>query len=120
PFVTHFPPEQIHHLLAFATLYIGEGGTMLTEAAILGTPALFASSLQAGNWFDLRDHYGLLYFYDNGTAAQEKAHELLSNPHLKQEWAERRARLLQEKIDPTPWFVDLGNRLIQNPHDRPE
>src|SRR5262245_18770680 len=41
PFVTHFAPEKIHHYLAFATMYIGEGGTMLTEAALLGTPALF-------------------------------------------------------------------------------
>ncbi len=120
PFVTHFPPEQIHHLLAFATLYIGEGGTMLTEAAILGTPALFVSSLQAGNWFDLRDKYGLLFFYDSGAAALEKARELLAMPDLKNTWAKRRAKLLAEKIDPTPWFVALGNRLLENPRYRPE
>lgn len=120
PFVTHFPPEQIHHLLAFATLYIGEGGTMLTEAAILGTPALFVSSLQAGNWFDLRDNYGLLFFYDNGAAALEKARELLAMPDLKNTWAKRRAKLLAEKINPTPWLVALGSRLLENPRFKPE
>ena len=62
PFVTTFPLEKIHHLLAFATLYIGEGGTMLTEAALSGTPALFVSTLRAGNWDDLRNNYGLCIF----------------------------------------------------------
>jgi predicted glycosyltransferase len=76
--------------------------------------------LQAGNWFDLRDNYGLLYFYEQGEAALEKAHELLAMPDLKEEWAARRAKLLADKIDPTPWFVALGNRLLENPHYRPE
>lgn len=119
PYVTAFPPEQIHHLLAFATLYVGEGGTMLTEAAILGTPALFVSSLRAGNWDDLRDNYGLLYFYDSGQEALQKARELLALPDLKQQWAEKRARLLADKINPTPWLVELGNRLLADAHRPP-
>lgn len=119
PFVTPFPPEQIHHLLAFATLYIGEGGTMLTEAAVLGTPALFVSSLRAGNWDDLRDNYDLLYFYDSGQAAIDKTRELLALPDLKQQWLEKRARLLADKINPTPWLVELGNHLLDDPQYRP-
>lgn len=119
PYITPFPPEQIHHLLAFATLYIGEGGTMATEAAVLGTPALFVSSLRAGNWDDLRDNYGLLYFYDSGREALQKARELLALPDLKQQWAEKRARLLADKINPTPWLVELGSRLLQDSKYRP-
>jgi predicted glycosyltransferase len=114
PFVTHFSPDIIHHLLAYATLYIGEGGTMVTEAALLGTPALLVNTLTAGNWFDLRDQYGLLYFYPDGRAALEKALELLKTPNLKEEWAQRRARMLADKINPTPWLVDQGNRLLQS------
>lgn len=119
PFVTPFPPEQIHDLLAFATLYIGEGGTMLTEAAILGTPALFVSSLRAGNWDDLRDNYDLLYFYDSGREAIDKTRELLAQPDLKTRWAAKRARLLADKINPTPWLVELGNHLLRDPQYRP-
>lgn len=120
PLVTTFPPEKVHHLLAFATLYIGEGGTMLTEAALLGTPALFVSTLRAGNWDHLRDKYGLLYFYDTGREALDKARQLLATPDLKAVWAERRAKMLADKINPTPWLVQLGERLLENPHYKPE
>jgi predicted glycosyltransferase len=112
-FVTYFSPDKIHHLLAYATLYIGEGGTMLTEAALLGTPALFVNTLTAGNWFDLRDNYQLLYFYPNGRAAIEKALELLNTPDLKTQWAKKRAHMLTDKINPTPWLVEMGNRLLR-------
>ncbi|HSS99693.1 MAG TPA: DUF354 domain-containing protein, partial [Terriglobales bacterium] len=83
PLVTTFPPEKAHHLLAFAMLYIGEGGTMLTEAALLGTPAIFVSTLRAGNWDHLRDKYSLLYFFDSGREGLVKALELLALPDLK-------------------------------------
>jgi len=119
PLVTTFPPEKAHHLLAFATLYIGEGGTMLTEAALLGTPAIFVSTLRAGNWDHLRDQYGLLYFFDTGREALAQARDLLSLPDLKAVWAARRATLLADKINPTPWLVNLGNRLLENPHYTP-
>ena len=39
-------PHRIHHLLYYADLFIGEGATMAAEAAVLGTPAVFASSLE--------------------------------------------------------------------------
>jgi predicted glycosyltransferase len=112
PLVTQFAPEKIHHLLAFATMYIGEGGTMASEAAVLGTPALFVNTLTAGNWFDLRDNYELLYFYSSGREALEKARQLLNTPDLKGVWMERRARMLADKINPMPWLVDLGNQLL--------
>ncbi|HEX2908675.1 MAG TPA: hypothetical protein VHO69_17515 [Phototrophicaceae bacterium] len=110
--VTTFPPEKVHHLLAFATMYIGEGGTMGTEAALLGTPSLFVSTLRGGNWTDLRDNYGLLYFYDNGRETLAKVRELLQMPNLKAEWQQRRSRMLAAKSNPIPWFVDLGNQLL--------
>ncbi|MBC6936816.1 MAG: hypothetical protein DWB42_13395 [Chloroflexi bacterium] len=117
PFVTPFALETIHHLLAFATLYVGEGGTMLSEAAVLGTPALFVSTLRAGTWYDLRDNYHLLEFFDTGQKALARARELLAQPDLKTEWAEKRARMLADKINPTPWLVEQGERLLKNgPH----
>lgn len=116
PLVTPFPPDKIHDLLAFATMYVGEGGTMLTEAALLGTPAVFISSLRAGNWDDLGHNYKLLYMYTSGEDALRKVRELLNTPDLKELWQARRARLLEDRINPTPWLVDLGNRLLQDPH----
>ena len=111
--VTNFPPENIHHLLAFASIYIGEGGTMASEAAILGTPSIFVSTLWAGVWDDLRDHYGLLFCAKSGAEALEETRKYLTRPNLRAEWKQRQAKLLAEKIDPSPWLVELGNTLIQ-------
>ncbi len=38
-------------LLAYATLFIGEGATMASECAVLGTPAIYVNSLQLGYLF---------------------------------------------------------------------
>lgn len=120
PYVTHFPPEIIHHLLAYATLYVGEGASMASEAAVLGTPAVYVNTLIMGYILDLQDTYHLLYWYTDGEPALAKIRDLLAMPDLKQVWAERRAHMLGDKINPTPWLVDLGNRLLENPHYRPE
>ncbi|MCA9913684.1 MAG: DUF354 domain-containing protein [Anaerolineae bacterium] len=120
PFVTHFPPEQIHHLLAFATLYIGEGGTMASESAVLGTPSVFVNTLTLGYCEDLQNNYGMLFWYPNSSDAVIKVRELLQYPDLKNTWTKRRAKLLAEKINPTPWLVALGSRLLENPRFKPE
>jgi predicted glycosyltransferase len=115
PYVTHFPPEVIHHLLAYATLYVGEGASMASEAAVLGTPSVYVNTLMMGYIRDLQDTYSLLYRYTDGEPALAKVRELLATPDLKPVWAERRARMLREKINPTPRLVDLANALLQNP-----
>jgi len=114
PLVTQFAPEYIHHLLAYASMYVGEGGTMASEAAILGTPSIFVSTLWAGVWDDLRDNYGLLTCVSSGTEAMEYVWKYLAKDDLRGEWQRRREKFLAEKIDPTPWLVELGNELIQH------
>lgn len=113
PYVTQFPPEMIHHLLAYATLYVGEGGTMASEAAVLGTPSVYVNTLTMGYIEDLQQRYQLLFRYTGGEAALEKIRELLAMPDLQQVWAERRARLLREKINPAPWLADLIRQMAQ-------
>jgi len=53
------PIEKIHDALAFAHLYIGEGGTMASEAACLGTPSIYVNSLDAGVFHE-EEKFGLL------------------------------------------------------------
>ena len=112
------PPEKIHSLLYYADLYIGEGGTMAAEAAILGTPSIHIESTSkgiatgelSGNFIELRDKYGLLYFYPDQNKALEKAIEILENENSKKEWQRKRERLLSEKIDVTAWMTDFIER----------
>jgi predicted glycosyltransferase len=85
---------------------------MATEAALLGTPSLFVNTITAGNWVHLRDNYELLYFYTNGREAMDKARELLAMSNLKEVWTQRRSKLLSEKINLTPWIVNMGKHLL--------
>jgi len=106
-------PEKFHSLLAYAQLYVGEGGTIATEAAVLGTPAIhiesdshgIASGNTSGNFRELRDRYGLMFFYPDEENALKKAVELLSNPDSKAVWQKKRELLLKDKIDVSDWMT---------------
>jgi predicted glycosyltransferase len=40
--------DKMHHLMAFANLYIGESATMASECAVLGVPAIFIATTGRG------------------------------------------------------------------------
>lgn len=103
------PPEKIHDLLYYATMYIGEGATMATEAGILGTPSIYISSLVGtmGNFDELDKKYGLVYSFTDPNKALEKAISLIENKNLKNEWQTKREKLLKDKIDVTKWMTEF-------------
>ena len=101
-------PEKMHDALAFATLFVGEGATMASECACLGTPAIYVNSLTAGT-LEEQERYRLLFGFRNSEGVIEKAIELLNTPNLKQEFQQRRQKMLSDKIDVTAfmvWFVE--------------
>ena len=108
------PPEQIHQLLSFANLYIGDSQTMATEAAILGTPSIrsnsFAGEDDMDNFIELEQKYGLLYSTPESEEAISKAIELGNQTNIKEKWEQKREQLLLEKIDVTPYVVELLQR----------
>jgi uncharacterized protein len=63
PFLLKISVERMHDALACADAYIGEGGTMASEAACLGTPAAYLNSLRLG-YVDEEERYGLLQQFD--------------------------------------------------------
>jgi len=111
PYITEFPPEKAHDLLAFATLYIGEGITMLSEACQLGTPAILCNTMNPGYTLDLQER-GLCFIYHDGRGALEQMRTLLAQSDLRATWAAKRDAMLRDKINPTPWLVNLGNQLL--------
>jgi len=104
-------PEKMHDLLYYASLYVGEGATMASEAAVLGTPSIYVSSLVGtmGNFIELEQKYGLVFNYSDSDKAMNKTVELIQDPDLKKEWKKKREQLLEDKIDVTAfmvWFVE--------------
>jgi len=53
------PYRHIHHVLGLASLYVGEGATMASEAAVLGTPSVYVNTLRLG-YTEMLEEVGLL------------------------------------------------------------
>ncbi|RLI78388.1 hypothetical protein DRP05_07385 [Archaeoglobales archaeon] len=114
-YVLNLPPERIHSALYYADLYFGEGGTMAAESALLGTPAIHVESDKngratggtSGNFIELRDEYGLLFFYADRNDALEKSTELLESENAKREWQKKRKKLVRDKVDVTEWVTQF-------------
>ena len=102
-------PEKMHDLLYYASLYVGEGATMATESAILGTPAIYVSSLVGtmGNFVEFEEKYGLIFNYSSSDDVLDKAIELIQRKDLKQEWKTKRDVLFGDKIDVTSFMVEF-------------
>lgn len=107
------PPEEMHSLMAFASMFLGDSQTMTSEAAVLGVPAIkcntFAGRLSVPN--ELEQKYGLSYAYlpQDFDKFYNHVKRLLENPDTHAEWQEKRRKFLQDKIDVTAfftWFVE--------------
>ncbi len=99
-------PERIHDILYYASLYIGDGATMATEAGILGTPSIYVSSLVGtmGNFVELEQKYGLVYAIKDQKDVFDIAIGLLED-HAKEKWKNKREKMLREKIDVTQFII---------------
>ncbi len=108
PYQLKIHPKKLHHLLFYSSLYIGEGGTTASEAAVLGTPAIYINTLEAG-LFNEEQERRLLYHLKNFKEILDCSNRILDDSESKNIYAERRQKLLIEKIDPTAllvWFLE--------------
>lgn len=103
-------PESIHHLLYYSSLYIGEGATMASEAAVLGTNAVYINSLFAGTLKEV-ENTGLLHHFENLSEYNigqiiNKVSELLSQDKLSNNGKLARNKFISKFINPTEWLMN--------------
>ena len=104
------PVEHLHDALAFAELIVGDSQTMTTEGGVLGTPAFRLNDF-AGRMSCMRDleQYGLTTSFRPGEeeALLAAIGALLERPatERREDFRQRRARMLADKIDPLPWLL---------------
>ena len=105
------PPDRLHDALAAANLLIGDSQTMAAEAAVLGTPNIRVSSW-AGRLRvldELEQRYRLTRSYRPAQVSEmlQELDRWLERPDLRDDFAARRQRLIEEKVDVAQWFVDF-------------
>jgi hypothetical protein len=108
------PPEWLHDALAFAEFCVGDSQSVTAEAAVLGTPAFRLNDFVGRiAYLAELERRGLAFGFRPGQEPQvlQAILSLLEQPERRAVFAERRARLLAETIDPLPWFLALLERL---------
>ncbi|XVH33561.1 DUF354 domain-containing protein (plasmid) [Haloferacaceae archaeon DSL9] len=105
-------PADVHHLLYYANLYVGDSQTMATEAALLGTPTIRSNSFAGddddmSNFVELEHEYDLMFSTTDERAAIERAEEWIADPDVASSWKAKRRRLFDEKIEVTDFVTDL-------------
>lgn len=104
-------PSDIAHVLFYADMFIGDSQTMNTEAALLGTPAIrfndFVGKISTMNEIEFK--YNLSYGFKTNDfeGLLKKVQDLLQKNDLKEIWAERRRKLLNDKIDLNEWMIEF-------------
>ena len=107
PYRLSICPTKIHDLLSYADLYVGEGATMASEAAVLGTPVIYMRTLVHGYLQELQDKYEILYSFKCEQRALKKIKQILMQGDQETDWQLKRQRILDEKIDVTSFMLNL-------------
>ena len=101
--------EDIHHAIRYADLLFGDSATMASEAACLGTPAIYVDDRGRGYTVELERKYGLVFNF--GCSREElvrsirKGVEILKATKKKKRWHDKRQKMLEDKIDLTDYMV---------------
>ena len=113
------PPERIHDALAYASIFVGEGATMASECAMLGTPAIYINSLSAGT-LEEQERLNLLFGFRTIDGVIDKITELLKIKNSKDTFKLARDNMMINQIDPTAfmvWFIENypdSKQIMQN------
>jgi len=110
--------KDIHHVLHFADIFIGDSQSMTVEAAVLGTPAVrfndFAGRISVLS--ELEEKYHLAYSVspDDKPRLFQTVEDLLAIPNRKKVWELRREKMLRDKIDVSSFLYWLITEFPQS------
>lgn len=104
------PLNKMHDALYYSSLLFGESATMASEAAVLGTPAIFIDNDGRGYTDEEEAKYSLVNNFTESATDQEralhKALEIIMDQNGKEKYREMRNVLLSNCIDTTRFMID--------------
>jgi uncharacterized protein len=107
----HIKPNDMPHILAFASLYIGDSQTMSSEAAILGIPCFRLSDFEGkiSVMEEKSSKYQLMNSYrtEDFQLLLNDLNDLLSESNYESSYRPRKEQMLSDKIDLSKFMVWL-------------
>jgi uncharacterized protein len=119
----NIPPERMHDVLYYASLFIGESGTMASESSFLGTPAVYINSLPLMCYLKLEQDSHILEHFSSSTGVVDYVKDLIDNKNLKVEVQQRAEHMKENFIDPTAfliWFIENYPNSVQIIKENPD
>lgn len=103
PYRIHIDPIDMHHVMAFCSLYVGDSQTMAAESGVLGVPFIRFNDFVGRISYlkELEDvyHLGLGFKTDEQEELLRSLRDLLSMKDRPAVFQCRRERMLADKID---------------------
>lgn len=118
PYKLDVHPSKIHDVIAGASLLVGEGATMCSEAAMLGVPSVFINQNKLGYITELDEKYELIdHFMANQEGRRQalaRALALLKDPNTKEVYKHRRQKMLGDKQNLTELMINIVEKMISD------
>lgn len=106
-------PKDIHHVMYYASLYVGDSQSMAAEASILGVPNIrfntFVGRIGYLNELEQKYHLTIGVNATDEDTLYKTINMIVSNPNAKSEHAKNKELFLKDKIDVTAfftWFIE--------------
>lgn len=106
------PPEDMHNVMAHASLIFGESATMVAEGVMMGVPGVYLDNTGRLYTNELQQKYSMCYNYTESESDQllaiEKGIELLEN-NAKSLLNKQYETLISNNVDVTSflvWFIE--------------
>lgn len=108
-------PLDIHHIMAFAKIYIGDSQSMAVEAAMLGTPSVrfndFAGRIGVLEELEHKYHLTVGISTSQPELLYSTVGAMLDSDSLRADYQQRRQRMLEDKIDVASFFTSFIENL---------
>ncbi|PCR89155.1 DUF354 domain-containing protein [Natrinema ejinorense] len=103
-------PAMIHDAMAEASLLVADTGTMVNEAALLGTPAIRYRGTDDHEYgeFQELERVGLAEQFDEYDAVCDRALALLGDDEVGARWQRRRQEYVGDLVNLTELLVDVA------------
>ncbi len=97
---------DVHHLMAYCNLFVGESATMASECAVLGVPAIYAANTGRGYTDEQETKYGLVRNLRNFD--WDSLHAVIVDmlKDAPASWRAKRDAMLADTIEVAPFVVE--------------